>query len=60
VSEGFIKIESIDYEETLSSVERFTSFLLLALVAHLDLESFSIDIKTCFLNGNLKAKISMN
>jgi len=40
---------------------RFTSIhLLLALVDHLDLKLFHIDLKTGFLNGYLKEEIYMD
>jgi len=61
VAKGFTQIEGIDCEETFSPVVRFASIrLLLALVAHLDLESFQMDVKTVFLNGNLEEEIYMD
>ena len=46
--------ESVDYEETFSLVVRFTSIcMILALVAHLDLELYKMDVKAAFLNGEL-------
>jgi len=61
VAKGFIQIEGIDYEETFSLVVRFVSIrLLLALVAHLDLKLFQIDVKIAFLNGNFEQEMYMN
>lgn len=58
---GFTQIEGIDYDETFSPVVRLASIrLLLALVAHLDLELFQMDVKTAFLNGSLKEEIYMD
>ena len=39
-------------------VVRFASIhLILAIIAHLDLELYQIDVKTAFLNGELDEKI---
>ena len=61
VAKGVTQIEGVDYEETLSPVVRIAFIrLLLALVAHLDLELFQMDVKTTFLNGNLGKEIHMD
>jgi len=55
---GFTQIEGIDYEGTFSPAVKFTSIhSLLAMVAHLDLELFQMDIKIAFINGNLEEEI---
>ena len=57
----FTQIKGVDYEETFFPVVRIACIcLLLALVAHLDLELFQMDIKTSFLNGNLEEEIYMD
>ena len=61
MAKGFTQIEGIDYEEIFSPVVRFASIrLLLALVAHLDLELFQMDVKATFLNRNLEEEIYMD
>jgi len=61
VAKGFTQIEGVDYEEIFSPVVRIASIrLLLALVAHLDLGLFQMDVKTAFLNGNIEEEIYMD
>jgi hypothetical protein len=51
------KREGIDYNETFSPVSCKVSFrIIMALVAHYDLELHQLDIKTTFLNGDLEEK----
>ena len=55
VAKGFTQKPSIDYEETYSLVAKFTSIrILMSIVSALDLELYQMDVKTSFLNGDLK------
>jgi len=57
----FTPIEGVDYEDTFSPVVRFASIrILIAMVAHLHLELFQMDVKTAFLNGSLEEEIYMD
>jgi len=59
MAKGFTQLR--DSKETFSHVVRFASIrLLLALVAHLNLELFQMDVKTIFLNRNLEEEIYMD
>ena len=53
-------IEGIDYNEIFSPVSCKDSFrIIIALVAHYDLELHHMDVKTAFLNGNLDENVYM-
>ncbi|RVW98913.1 Retrovirus-related Pol polyprotein from transposon TNT 1-94 [Vitis vinifera] len=60
VAKGFTQREGIDYKETFSPVSSKDSFrIIMALVAHYDLELHQMDVKTVFLNGNIDETIYM-
>ena len=60
VARGFTQKEGIDYKETFSPVSSKDSFrIIMALVAHYDLELHKVDVNTVFLNGNIDETIYM-
>ena len=60
VTKGFTQKEGIDYTKTFSLVSKKDSLrIILALVAHFDLELQKMDVKTTFLIGDLKEKVYM-
>ncbi|CAD5191704.1 unnamed protein product, partial [Musa acuminata subsp. malaccensis] len=60
VAKGFSQKEGIDYNETFSPVSKKDSLrIVMALVAHYDLELHQMDVKTTFLNGDLDEEIYM-
>ncbi|RVW88103.1 Retrovirus-related Pol polyprotein from transposon TNT 1-94 [Vitis vinifera] len=60
VAKGFTQKEGIDYKETFSPVSSKDSFrIIMALVAHYDLELHQMDVKTAFLNDNIDETIYM-
>ena len=60
VAKGFTQREGVDYEATLSPVSSKDSFrVIMALVAHFDMELHQMDVKTVFLNGDLNEEVYM-
>jgi hypothetical protein len=60
VAKGFTQREGIDFNETFSPVSAKDSFrIIMALVAHYDLELHQMDVKTAFLNGDLNEEVYM-
>ncbi|KAA0032875.1 Retrovirus-related Pol polyprotein from transposon TNT 1-94 [Cucumis melo var. makuwa] len=61
VAKGYTQKDGIDYKETFSPVSKKDSLrIVMALVAHYDLELHQMDVKTAFLNGNLDEKVFMD
>ena len=60
VVKGFMQSEGIDYNEIFSPVSCKDSFrIIMALVAHYDLELHQMDVKMAFLNGDLEENVYM-
>ncbi|KAA0048413.1 retrotransposon protein, putative, Ty1-copia subclass [Cucumis melo var. makuwa] len=61
VAKGYTQKDGIDYKKTFSSVSTKDSLrIIMALVAHYDLELHQMDVKTTFLNGNLDEEVFMD
>ncbi|GMP36789.1 hypothetical protein CsSME_00008798 [Camellia sinensis var. sinensis] len=61
VAKGYTQKEGIDYKETYSPVSNKDSLrIVMALVAHYDLELHQMDVKTAFLNGDLHEVVYMD
>ena len=61
VAKGFTQKEGIDYQETFSPISKNDSLrIILALVAHYDLELHQVNVKTAFLNGSLEEDVYMD
>ena len=60
VARGFTQEYGFDYEETFSPVVRFSSIrIMLAVAAQRKMRLKQFDVKTAFLNGDLKEEIFM-
>jgi hypothetical protein len=58
VAHGFYQKEGIDYEETFSSVARYTSIItIIAIVAKMKWKLHQMDVKTTFLNGVIEEEV---
>jgi Reverse transcriptase (RNA-dependent DNA polymerase) len=60
VAQGFTQIEGLDYDETFAPVAKFASICaIMALATEHDLEIHQMDVKSAYLNSELKEKIYM-
>ena len=60
VAKGFLQTEGIDYHDTFSPVFKKDSFrIIMALVAHFDLELYQMNVKSIFLNEDLEEEVYM-
>ncbi|GJS18548.1 retrovirus-related pol polyprotein from transposon TNT 1-94 [Tanacetum coccineum] len=58
VAQGFRQEEEIDYEESFAPVARIEAIrIFMANVAHKNMMIYQMDIKTAFLNGELKEEV---
>ena len=58
VAQGFTQVEGIDYTETFTAVAKYDMVrILLVLAAKFDLELDQMDVRTAFLNAELKEDI---
>ena len=58
VAKGYRQVQGVDYDETFSPVAMPKSIrIILATAAYFDYEIWQMDVKTAFLNGNLKEDV---
>nr|GEW85949.1 hypothetical protein [Tanacetum cinerariifolium] len=58
VAHGYHQEEGIDFEESFAPVARLEAIrIFLAYVAHMNMVVYQMDVKTAFLNGNLREEV---
>ena len=58
VAQGYRQLEGIDYDETFGPVARLVPIrIFLAYAAHKMFKAFQMDVKSAFLNGELKEEV---
>jgi hypothetical protein len=61
VAKGFTQQPGVDFVDTYSPVAKFALvWIIMVVAARLDLELHQLDVKTVFLNGDLKEEIYMD
>ncbi|GJR03319.1 retrovirus-related pol polyprotein from transposon TNT 1-94 [Tanacetum coccineum] len=61
VARGYRQEEGIDFEESFAPVARLEAIrIFLAFAAHMNMVVYQMDVKTAFLNGNLREEISQS
>jgi Reverse transcriptase (RNA-dependent DNA polymerase) len=60
VAQGFSQIEGIDFDQTFAPVAKFALLCtILTLAAEFDLKVHQLNVKSAYLNGDLKEEIFM-
>ncbi|GJS59069.1 retrovirus-related pol polyprotein from transposon TNT 1-94 [Tanacetum coccineum] len=58
VARGYRQEEGIDFEESFASVARLEAIrIFLAFAAHMNMVVYQMDVKTAFLNGNMREDV---
>jgi len=58
VAHGFSQVKGIDYNETFAPIEMYSSIrLMLALLAQMGWRIHQMNVRTAFLNGNIKEEV---
>ncbi|GKG08545.1 retrovirus-related pol polyprotein from transposon TNT 1-94, partial [Tanacetum coccineum] len=58
VARGYRQEEGINFEESFAPVARLEAIrIFLAFAAHMNMVVYQIDVKTAFLNGNLREEV---
>nr|GEY85572.1 hypothetical protein [Tanacetum cinerariifolium] len=58
VARGYYQEEGSDFEESFASVARIESIrIFLAFASHMNMVVYQMDVKTAFLNGNLREEV---
>jgi hypothetical protein len=60
VCKGYAQIEGLDFDETFAPVERLEAIrMFLAYACHKKFKVYQMDVKSYFLNGDLKEEVYM-